>query len=196
MNKIKWIRLILLITFVGCASTPITNRYLLHVDQIATGGSPAAINVGISQLSINPIYSNHGIAYQNTPYQIQFYNYHQWADAPVNLVNQTILTYLKQSNKFSSISQLPSANKVDVTVKGQILKFAEWNELNQWYGWLEVDIQIFKTQDNKLIWDGKISKKIPSQQRNPISVVKALSKATQEVAEEIAEKILACFETY
>lgn len=190
MNKIRWIWLILLIILLGCGGAPITKLYMLHMNQITSEDSPSPISVGISPLSINPVYSNHGIAYQQDPYQIQFYHYHQWAGNPAHMIDQVILGYLKQTNKFSALTQLPGQDKVDFAVSGQILKFTEWNDANQWYGWLEIDFQIFRTKDNKLIWRGQISKKIPAQQKNPISVVKALSKAAQEVAEELAEKII------
>ncbi len=190
MNKITSIWLILLISLLGCGGTPITNLYMLHMNQIATKDSPSPISVGISSLSINPVYKNHGIAYQKNPYQVQFYHYHQWAGNPAQMINQVIFSYLEQTNKFSALSQLPGQDKVDFAVSGQILKFTEWNDTNRWYGWLEIDFQIFRTRDNKLIWRGQISKKIPAQQKNPISVVKALSQAAQEVAEELAEKIV------
>ena len=190
MKKILKPFLLFFILLLGCAGTPSTNLYLLHINQIPLEAEPTPIKIGIQQFTINPIYSNHGIAYQYSPYQIQFYHYHQWAGDPAKLINQTLLSCLKQSNQFSLVCQLPSANEVDYQVQGKILKFAEWNEGEKWYGWLEMDVQIYKEKTKELIWKGKISKKIPTEKKNPVSVVKALSEATKQIAEEIAKSIL------
>jgi len=190
MYKTRNIGIILLLFLIGCGGPPAVSLYMLHFEDIFPESSPESIKIGIYPISINPIYSNYGIAYQQTPYQIQFYHYHQWASNPANLVSQSIVDYLKQSNKFSYVAQLPSTKNVDIAIKGNILKFIEWNEENQWYGWIEIDFQIFQANNDKLIWQGEISKKVPALQRNPISVVKALSNATQQVAEELTEKIL------
>ena len=53
-----------------------------------------------------------------------------------------------------------------------------------------MDVQIYKEKTKELIWKGKISKKIPTEKKNPVSVVKALSEATKQIAEEIAKSIL------
>jgi ABC-type uncharacterized transport system auxiliary subunit len=190
MKKIFKPFLLFFILLIGCAGTPSTNLYLLHISQTKVETESTPIKIGIHQFTINPIYSNHGIAYQHSPYQIQFYHYHQWAGDPAKLINQTLLSYLKQSNQFSLVCQLPSANEVDYQVQGKILKFSEWNEGEKWYGWLELDVQIAKENSNEIIWKGKISKKIPTEKKNPVSVVKALSEATKQIAEEIAKKII------
>lgn len=190
MKKYFNVLSLFLIFFLGCAGTPTTSLYLLHIDQIPAETEPAPIKVGIQPFAINSIYSNHGIAYQHSPYQIQFYHYHQWVSNPANLINQTILTYLQQTNKFSDVCQLPSTEPVDFQIKGNVLKFAEWNEGEKWFGWMELEVQIINGSTDELIWKGQISRKIPTEKRNPVSVVKALSEATKQLAEEIAEKIV------
>lgn len=190
MVKKIWFWLIATFFLIGCAGTPQTNLYLLHPNHGNIAKTPAPVKVGLYPFKIAPVFVRPAIAIQHSDYEIQFYHYHRWAADPATMINEAIFNYFKETNRFSAVFQIPAKQTADIFVKGKILKFTEWDEGDRWFGWLKMDVRIYRTKGKQLLWQGRISKRIPAEQRNPLAVVKALSKATQEAAEELAQKIL------
>ncbi|HDL17536.1 MAG TPA: hypothetical protein ENH29_00610 [Bacteroidetes bacterium] len=193
MNNKKWFWLFAILLIIDCAGTPQTNLYLLHPKNGSVSKTPSPVKVGIYPFKIDPVFTNPAIAIQYSEYEIQFYHYHRWATNPATMINGAIGDYLKASNRFSAVLQLPATQTSDIFVRGTIHKFVEWREGDRWFGLLKMDVSIFRTKDGQLLWRGSISKKVPAEKRNPLFVVKALSKATQEAAEELAGKILGTY---
>ncbi len=177
----------------GCAGIPQTHYYVLHLNTHSPNPVSSAITIGIAPFTIEPIFSNYKIAYRESPYEVQFYNYHQWASEPSKLVENGLFDYLTHSNQFNKVVRLPSIQTIDLVIDGHIHKIEEWDETDRWYGFMEIEFQVSKYNKKQIIWKGTISRRIPAESKKPLEVVKALSIAAQEIAEELSQKILAAY---
>ena len=100
---------------------------------------------------------------------------------------------MTHSNQFNKVVRLPSIQKIDLVIDGHIHKIEEWDETDRWYGFMEIEFQVSKYNKKQIIWKGTISRRIPAESKKPLEVVKALSIAAQEIAEELSQKILAAY---
>lgn len=189
MNRKKIITALLVVHVLGCGGPPATRYYVLHLN--SKPSAPASqISVGISEFNIEPVFANYKIAYRESPYQIQFYHYHQWAADPARIVQDGIMDFLTQSGKFKRVVRLPSRENVDIAVGGHIHKLEEWDESDRWYGIVEMEFELTDRRSDQPIWKGSMSRKIPADNKDPLAVVRALSRATEEIAAELSQKIL------
>lgn len=191
--KSKLLLFLILFVVIGCAGVPKTHYYVLHLNPGSANPVSSNLNIGIAPFTIESIFSNYKIAYRESPYEVQFYNYHQWASDPAKLVENGILEFLMNSNQFNKVVRLPSTDKVDLVIDGHIHKIEEWDEADQWYGYVEIEFQVTKLETKQKIWKSSLSRKIPAESKKPLMVVKAISTATQEIVEELCQKILTAY---
>ncbi len=177
-----------LVSALGCASTPRTHFYTLHV---ALRNGPASSSNGpvlvVEPFSAEPLAADTRLVYRTSPYTVDFYTYHQWAVDPAEQVTHALVEVLRGSGRFSAVYVAPAATAGDLRLRGRVIELCEIDEGNQWYGQVTLDLTLLRNGAGEIVWHKRFSQRIPAASRNPEAVVKALSEGVKKIAEEISQ---------
>ena len=82
---------------------------------------------------------------------------------------------------FGKVVKIPSAAKIDYVLRGNIKAFEEWDDGQNWFGVVSIDFSLENPVSKEILWRNVITEKSPVQKKEPVEVVKAISKSLNEV---------------
>jgi len=192
MNKIKIAAacFVALWLLANCGSVPQTYYYRVdyQIEDLRNGNQAIPLTFGISQFDVDVLYEGDRIVYRQSPYQVQFYHYRRWVAPPKKIVTEKVLKQFQASGVFANVVRIPSATKIDYTLKGEIQAFEEWDEGGSWYGLVTIEFKL-QNMDLEIVWNKVLSEKTRIEKKEHIEIVKAISQSLDKVVKRSIEEI-------
>ena len=181
----------LVLTLLACSSPPRVRYYLLRPPEgeRSTTESRTGYLLSVGRFAIDPAYGGSRLVYQTSPYELAFYNYHQWASPPEEQVRRVLALHLERSGLFREVLLTPGAPRGEYLLTGEIRRLCEEDEGEHWYASLVLALQVVRTGDGKVIWSRVFRKRVPAENRSPVGIVRALSEALDQVAQELVDEL-------
>ena len=123
------VSLIALVALAGCAAAPPAPQdqfYRLVVDDVSfASSSPLMGTVVVRRLSADGVLDQRAIAFADTasPQSLKHYNYHFWSDPPTHLVQQFLVSRIRQRALAEVVVALEVGVDGDYEVFGRIRRF-------------------------------------------------------------------------
>jgi len=174
----------------NCGSVPQTYYYRVdyQIEDLRNGNQAIPLTFGISQFDVDVLYEGDRIVYRQSPYQVQFYHYRRWVAPPKKIVTEKVLKQFQASGVFANVVRIPSASKIDYTLKGEIQAFEEWDEGGSWYGLVTIEFKL-QNMDLEIVWNKVLSEKTRIEKKEHIEIVKAISQSLDKVVKRSIEEI-------
>jgi len=174
----------------NCGSVPQTYYYRVdyQIEDLRNGNQAIPLTFGISQFDVDVLYEGDRIVYRQSPYQVQFYHYRRWVAPPKKIVTEKVLKQFQASGVFANVVRIPSATKIDYTLKGEIQAFEEWDEGGSWYGLVTIEFKL-QNMDLEIVWNKVLSEKTRIEKKEHIEIVKAISQSLDKVVKRSIEEI-------
>ena len=174
----------------NCGSVPQTYYYRVdyQIEDLRNGNQAIPLTFGISQFDVDVLYEGDRIVYRQSPYQVQFYHYRRWVAPPKKIVTEKVLKQFQASGVFANVVRIPSASKIDYTLKGEIQAFEEWDEGGSWYGLVTIELKL-QNMDLEIVWNKVLSEKTRIEKKEHIEIVKAISQSLDKVVKRSIEEI-------
>jgi len=168
---------------IGCGSVPRTYYYRIDYtpDGIENPNPNYPATLGIQQFTADVLYESDKIVYRDSPYEAQFYHYRRWIAPPKKIVTEKVIEQLQVAGLFSKVVKIPSTSKIDYILRGNIEAFEEWDDGENWFGVVTIDFTLENPVTKEMIWRNVITKRNQVQKKEPVEVVKAISKSLNEV---------------
>lgn len=174
------------LTACGGAKLPETRYYQLVPDAHAPPGGDIAL--AIDPLATDQAYDDERIVYRQTPYRLDYYNYHRWSAAPGTLVGDYLESALEHSGVFSSVTREPTADTPAV-LGGRVVAIEEVDRSKtDWVGRIVIELTLTDTRSSKVIWTKQYEQIEPLGQQTPEALAKAISTAMGRIANEAARR--------
>src|SRR5271169_6797583 len=128
MNRRKSLRWVLAAGALAVAScsVPRTHYYLMDFPQTPPAAAPAvAGQIAVQTFQANQVFSDDRIAFRENQNEVNFYEYHRWANPPEDLVTTYFIHRLKDSGIYSGVSAYKDGPQPDFILQGRILHFEE-----------------------------------------------------------------------
>ncbi|MFC2161188.1 hypothetical protein ACFLRW_06695 [Acidobacteriota bacterium] len=151
MKKINILLLIVVLGF-ACMSTPIKKYHQIFMP-VNPDSSSIHIDksIYIDRIPTQSFYDNFEIIYRDSPYQLNYYAYHYWAEKPGPLIRNSIYEYFKKNRVFSKILIDLSSDNADLTFKARIRAIEEEDHEEAWYARLSMEIEILDFSSGETI---------------------------------------------
>lgn len=174
-------RIGLLLVLIACGGGSPATRYY----QLAEPRTPTAQDKGVA-LVIEPLvtdaaYDDERIVYRQTPYRLDYYQYHRWSAAPGTLVGNYLERAFEHSGRFSSVVR--EANPAaPVILRGRVVALEEVDHSKaKWLGRIVLELQLVDRAGN-IIWSQQYEETEPLQIQSPEGLAKAISTALERIA--------------
>ncbi len=149
MKKIGILLIVIVLGF-ACLTSPVKKYYQIFLPTNQEVSS-AQIDktIYIDRIPTQSFYDNFEIVYRDSPYQLNYYSYHFWAEKPGSLIRNSIYEYFKKNRIFSKTIIDLSSGEPDFSLRARIRSIEEEDRQEAWFARLSMEIEIvdFKTQE-------------------------------------------------
>ena len=176
----------------GCGGVPKTRYYTLNVPAAPAPSDPKTSYVlGIDRFRSPAMLRDDRIVYYLSTTEVSFYQYHRWGSDPATLLSEFTAQWLRSSGAFSQIRMLPSRERVDYVLGGNILDFEEVDSGGTAKARLDFTLALVRSRDGKLVWSGEKRMETPISEGGVAGVVAALNAACAQGLGELAPGLIA-----
>jgi ABC-type uncharacterized transport system auxiliary subunit len=114
--------LMLAILMAGCGAARPVKYYVLDVNP-APANSPSApipVTLLVGRLVASQLYRDDRLVYGSGPVQLGTYEYDRWAESPADMVQNMLVTMLRSSGQYRSVSKVTSNVRGEYVVRGHL----------------------------------------------------------------------------
>ena len=183
--------ILLFVLLVACGSVPDTHYYSLSYPPVDSSTTPPKLNkiVGVKKFIADPPYDQDRLVYRDSPYEIKFYNYRRWICSPREMLTENAVLHLRASGLFAGVAHAHNSQSFDYLLGGRVLQFEEWDETNRWQARVKLWLELQSTSSRKVVWQGYVESQVPVDEKQPLNVVKALSRAADDCFKQLVGKL-------
>ena len=168
----------LLLVLISCASAPSLDYYAVDMTRSAAGGE--SVNLAVGRFSVSDKLDRHQIVIQESPTRIAYYATDRWASSIGEMVEQ------KLAAEFGPVD----GTLRSLIVEGRILAFEQVDSAAGPVAKASLDVIIREGESKRYeapLLEKSYTVERPASEDSVDAVVRALSRALEEIAAEIAE---------
>ena len=157
------------------------------------GLKPLPIMIRMERFSVAPSYNSNQIIYRDRSFKRDAYSYHRWRANPGDLVAHNLSRDIRRSGLFKAVLPHDSRSVSSHVMEGMVDEFFEWDTEEAWKAILSVSITLMKENEpdvsKRIIFQKGYRAIEVCEQKNPMSLAGAMSRAMSVISMEIIKDI-------
>lgn len=160
MKRYSWygvLLVIMILVWSGCSSVPVTKLYVLNYEPVSLKSrrmvTPYPYTIRIKSFDINQTYDRSQIVYRNSPFEMGYYYYKNWAINPADMFTDMVRRHMGEVKLVSRIIQrLDEGGEPDFELNGMLEALEEFDSEGDWFAHLAFRINLVRISDNTMIY--------------------------------------------
>lgn len=179
-----------MVTFAASCGTPRTNYYRLHYPIPESGPSSAAAGaLAVERFRAGQLLRQDRIVYSTAEQQLNYYQYHRWADDPATMISQLVVRELASRHSFKDVLYGHPASEPDYTLRGRLIALEELDRSPTVSVRVVLEGELVKTKTGAVIWSGRAERERPVPRKEVPSVVEEMNQAVREAIGQLADAV-------
>lgn len=199
MRRFYQIALVILMTAVatGCGGTRPVKYYVIDTPPAPTNASPAQypVRISVGRINTSQLYRMDRIVYGSGPVQLGTYQYERWATVPADMIQDLVVSSLRSTGQYMSVSRLGSGSRPDLIVRGNLLSLYEVDQ-PELVGRFALRLELYDPRSGNTVWIGNYSHDEPVNGKSVADVVEALNRNVQAGLQQLTSQIGAYFASH
>jgi ABC-type uncharacterized transport system auxiliary subunit len=152
MRKHFALALVLAVGSAACFSAgPQKKYYEIHLNAVSDL-TPFAASLLVDRLDIDSLYDDFRVIYRVSPYEINYYSYHFWADKPSKLLRTALVQFLEASGLFPKVIPEPGGrDNADWTLHWAVYRIEEVDETDAWFARLSMKLEVVEAKTGTVL---------------------------------------------
>jgi len=161
----------------GCGSARPVKYYVLDVGPVpTTAPSPVyPISLLVGHVNTSHLYRDDRLVYGSGPVQLGVYTDRRWAETPADMVQDLLISSLRSSGQYRSVSRLGSNARGGYVVRSNLEALYEVDQ-PALVGRFAMRVELFDSKAGATVWVGNYSHDEPVNGKDVAAVVEALSR--------------------
>jgi len=160
----------------GCGGSRPVKYYVLDLDPPpARAAQPLPVTLLVGRISTSELYRADRLVFGSGPVELGTYEYERWAEPPADMVQDMLITSLRASGQYRSVSRMASSLRADYIVRGRLFGLYEVDK-PQLAGRFSVQLELFDPKSGLTVWSNAYSHDEPVSGKKVPDVVEALDK--------------------
>jgi ABC-type uncharacterized transport system auxiliary subunit len=188
MHRIKQIALVALFAGIsaGCGASRPYKYYELDVAAPAAAqATPYPITILVGRVGTPQLYRDSRIVYGTGPVQLGVHEYHRWAQMPADMIQQALISALRGTGQYRSVTPVGSSARGDYVVRSQLYALYEVDQ-PQLAGRFSIQIELFNPKNGTTLWTDTYSHDEPVEGKSVGDVVEALNRNVHAGMQQLA----------
>ena len=189
---------LLLLSLGGCGKVPPSHYYTLE-SSLPAPPAPAVttgVEIAVTRFRANQGLSQDRLMYRPGPYRVDFYEYHRWVDTPPDLVTQNLVSHLRRSGMFRSVTGTRGASRADYLLRGRVEHLEEVDSAGSVSARVGLSVELVEVKTRTRVWAGEGSHEAPVGERSVEGVVRALNECLRESLDQIVAGLATHFQQH
>ena len=183
------------LTLSGCGSTRPIRYYTMEsptAPALSTGTN--AMSLVVASVSGPEILRRSPIAYRVGANEIGTYQYSQWEEPPVEMIQKSLIRLLRESGNYQSVESLSGASDGQFVVRGRLNDFEEVDG-PAITAFVSMEFELYDRKSGKVVWAHSYSQSEPAMGKEISAIVTALNVNLDRGLKEVAAGINQYFST-
>jgi len=162
----------------ACGAARPYKYYLLDVNPPAPSASaqPAyPVNLIVGRVSAPELYRDSRIVYGSGDVQLGAYEYHRWAELPPEMLQQALITSLRATGQYRSVTAIGSSARGGYILRSQLYSLYGVDRPNL-VARFSMEVDLFDAKSGETIWSDKYSHDEPVDGKTVANVVEAMDR--------------------
>ena len=164
----------------GCGASRPTKYYVLDVSP-APAIDPTAqfpITLLIGRITASRLYRDDRLVYGSGPVELGTYEYQRWAESPADMVQDILISSLRSSGQYRSVSRIESNFRGDYIIRGHLYSLYEVDK-PALTARFSLQLELFDPKSGTTVWTGSYSHDEPVEGKTVADIVEALDRNVQ-----------------
>ena len=160
------------------------NYYVLNLPapvSAANAPSPVLGTVAVREFAAPRFLREGPIAYRESPEQMDFYEYHRWAEDPRRIVTLAVVREMQARGLFRSVDAFDGRGAPDCLMTGTIDHLEEIDEGPNVSIEVALSARLINLRTGEVLWQGAASKAAKLEQRSVPGVVTEMSREVSDI---------------
>jgi ABC-type uncharacterized transport system auxiliary subunit len=161
----------------GCGSARPVKYYALDAGAVPASPPPMVYPVSllVARVSTSHLYRDDRLVYGSGPVQLGAYSDHRWAQSPADMAQDLLISSLRSSGQYRSVSRLGSSARGDYVVRSNLDALYEVDQpaLVARFG---MRVELFDPKAGATLWVANYSHDEPVNGKNVAAVVEAMNR--------------------
>jgi ABC-type uncharacterized transport system auxiliary subunit len=174
----------------GCGSARPVKYYVLDTG-ITPASAPSAVYpyaIMVARPSTSHLYRDDRIVFGAGPVQLGTYYDHRWAQTPADMMQDSLISTLRASGQYRSVSRLGSGPRGDYVVRSFLDSMYEVDQ-PQLLARFVMRVELYDPKTGTTVWVGNYSHDQPVGEKNVSAVVEAMDKNVHDGMAQLAAGI-------
>lgn len=164
----------------ACGASRPTKYYALDAPAAPAPATPAQIpaRLLVARVTASHLYRDDRLVYGSGPVQLGTYEYERWSEPPVDMLQDMLISSLRASGQYRSVSRVGSASRGDYVVRGHLDALDEIDKPSL-AARFSFQIELFDPGAGAVVWSSSYTHDEPVQGKHVSDVVEALDRNVQ-----------------
>ena len=188
---------LLLLSLTGCGKVPKSHYYTLESSlPLPPPAVTVPVEISVARFRASQALSQDRLMYRPSPYRVDFYEYHRWADAPPDLVTQNLILHLRRSGMFRAVTSMRDGVSADYLLRGRIERLEEVDSAEGVSARVALSVELVDMKTRARVWTGQGSHETPVNERSVEGVARALNEGLRESLDQILRGLATHFQQH
>lgn len=168
-----------LLVLIGCGGSRPVKYYVLDVNAPPAAASeklPVTLLVG--RIATTQLYRADRLVFGSGPVQLGTYEYERWAESPADMIQDILITSLRGSGQYRSVSRMSSSLRADYIVRGRLFSLYEVDK-PQLAARFSAQLDLFDSKTGMTVWSDTYTHDEPVSGKSVADVVEGLDKVVR-----------------
>jgi ABC-type uncharacterized transport system auxiliary subunit len=169
--------LMLVMLVAGCGAARPVKYYVLDVNP-APANSPSAqipVTLLVGRLIASHLYHDDRLVYGSGPVQLGTYEYDRWAEPAADMVQDMLVTILRSSRQFQSVSKVTGNTRGEYVVRGHLYSMYGVDQ-PELVARFSIQLELYDPASRTTVWSQIYTHDEPVQGKNVPAIVEAMDK--------------------
>ena len=161
----------------ACGASRPYKYYILDVNPPAPASQPAQypVNLVVGRVSAPELYRDSRIVYGSGDVQLGAYEYQRWAEMPAEMLQQTLVTSLRATGQYRSVTRIGSSARGDYILRGQLYSLYGVDRPAM-VARFSMEVDLFDVKSGDTVWSDRYSHDEPVEGKTVANVVEAMDR--------------------
>jgi len=179
---------VIILVLLGCFGRVMDINYY-QLDYVPTPRSMTndtiyPYSIRVKDFDVAEAYRRNNIVYRQSPFELRFYNYEQWAVRPEYLVSDMLFRHLDAAKLFSEVRRNIDSEEPDFIIGGTIRALEEYDNQDEWYAHLAIYMNLQDYKAKKVLWSREWDYRKKVSNLKTVYVVRGLSELLERINNE------------
>lgn len=181
----------------ACGASRPVKYYVLDAGPMpaTTSATEFPVNLLVARIATSHLYKDDRLVYGSKSVELGTYEYQRWAESPADMVQDMLISALRSTGQYRSVSRMGSNSHGDYTVRGHLYSLCEIDK-PELVARFSLEIELFDLKAGAVVWTGSYSHDDPVRGKGVPDVVEALDKNVRAGMQQLATSLSQYFASH